>query len=84
MKKNSNNFRSSAVIDVLKILSKKGINIQIFEPSIADKKTFLGFPINNNLKSFKSNNNLIICNRVYDDLLDVKGKLFSRDIFGSD
>ena len=83
MKKGSENCRSSAIIDVIKYLKEKGINIIIYEPSI-QVNTYMGFEIINDLKLFKEISSLIITNRIDEEIKDVKDKIYTRDIFSRD
>ena len=83
MKTNSDNFRSSAIQDVMKLLRAEGITIIIFEPSIMDE-TYEGMTIINNLSDFKKKSDIIICNRKSKDLDDVKEKVYTRDLFIKD
>jgi UDPglucose 6-dehydrogenase len=83
MKSNSDNFRDSSVQAIMKRLKAKGIEIIIFEPTIVDKE-FLNFQVVNQLEVFKKWSDIIIANRLSDEILDVKDKIFSRDIFGFD
>ena len=80
MKKESDNWRESSIIDIIKLLKKKGKKIIIYEPYIS-KKEFLGFPIINNISIFKNQSNLVITNRMQEELEDIKNKVFTRDIF---
>ena len=83
MKTNSDNFRSSAIIEIIKNISKDNSNIIIYEPLITEKK-FMNHTVQNNLEEFKKSSDLIIANRVDRDLDDVKNKIFTRDIFQID
>ena len=80
MKKGSDNWRESSIIDIIKLLKKKGKNIIIYEPYISEKE-FLGFPIINNITIFKNQSKIIITNRMQKELEDIKNKVFTRDIF---
>ena len=80
MKKDSDNFRSSSILDVIKLIRTSGKQIIIFEPNI-DNKHFLGIEIDNNLKSFKDRCDLIVTNRTEKALSNVQSKVFTRDIF---
>jgi UDPglucose 6-dehydrogenase len=80
MKKDSDNFRSSSILDVIKLVRTSGKQIIIFEPNI-DNKHFLGIEIDNNLKSFKDRCDLIVTNRTEKALSNVQSKVFTRDIF---
>ena len=80
MKRESDNWRESSIIDIIKLLKKKGKKIIIYEPYIS-KKEFLGFPIINSISIFKNQSNLVITNRMQEELEDIKNKVFTRDIF---
>jgi UDPglucose 6-dehydrogenase len=80
MKKDSDNSRSSSVIDVIDILKESKSEIIIYEPN-EDEASFNGFEIENNIESFKDRSDLIVANRLDDELIGVKVKVFSRDIF---
>ncbi|MDU5325705.1 nucleotide sugar dehydrogenase [Campylobacter ureolyticus] len=83
MKKNSDNFRYSAIQGVIKRIKSTGINIIIYEPNL-NSKYFLNSKVTEDIKYFKEKSDLIITNR-YDNILDdVKTKVFTRDIFGGD
>ena len=80
MKKGSDNFRSSSILDLIDHVSNAGKKVIIFEPSISDK-SFMGIDVDNNFESFKKRSDLIVTNRLEDMLSDVKNKVFTRDIF---
>lgn len=80
MKSGSDNFRDSAVQDIIEHLSSKGQKMVIYEPSLS-VPNFNDVPIVNDLTKFKEISNLIVVNRFNKDLLDVQEKVFSRDIF---
>lgn len=80
MKKNSDNFRSSSIIDIIQLIKDSDKKIIIFEPGI-HKDHFLDIEIDNKLESFKKRCDLIVSNRLEDGLTDVRDKLFTRDIF---
>ncbi len=82
MKSGSDNFRESAVIDVLKQLSAEGYSIIIYEPTISEE--FQGFALENDLKAFKEKSEVIISNRFSKDLEDCRDKVFCRDLFNKD
>ncbi|ENW95315.1 nucleotide sugar dehydrogenase [Acinetobacter sp. NIPH 298] len=81
MKADSDNFRESAVHDVLQGLAEQGINIVIYEPTL-DVKEYLGHPIESSLQKFKSKSDLIIVNRMVPMFSDVMEKIYTRDLFG--
>ena len=81
MKADSDNFRESAVHDVLQGLAEKGIKIIIYEPTL-DEKIYMGHPVESSLQKFKSNADLIIVNRMVSMFSDVMEKIYTRDLFG--
>ncbi len=83
MKKNSDNFRESAIHEVIEILKRNKIEIIIFEPKIIGGK-YQNSLVINDLKEFKDIADIIIANRVTDELMDIKNKVYTRDIFNSD
>ena len=82
MKQGSDNWRESAVLEIIKKLKISKKEILIYEPHF-DKKTFMGIKVISDLKEFKQNCDLIIANRVEDGLMDVANKVFTRDVFGN-
>ncbi len=83
MKFESDNFKESAILEIIKILVSKNINVIIFEPQIIQKK-FMGLNVINDLKQFLSIPDLIVANRNSKELVSVKKKLYTRDIFNKD
>ncbi len=83
MKSGSDNFRQSSILGIMKRLRAKGIPIVIYEPELHQEE-FPGARVISSLASFKEEADVILANRRSDDLLDVAGKVFSRDIFCSD
>ncbi len=83
MKKNSDNYRESAVLKIMKILVEKKISLLVYEPQ-SIKNTILGFEATNDLEFFKSNSDLILANRLDKEIKDVQYKIFTRDIFNRD
>ena len=83
MKSGSDNFRASAIQDVISILKEHGVNVIIYEPTLKEN-TFNGFEVVHDLKLFKDVSNIIIVNRVDDKLNDVQDMIYTRDIFARD
>ena len=83
MKEGSDNIRESSMQGIMKRLKAKGIPIIIYEPLIKEK-TFFNSPVYTDLKQFKKDSDLILCNRNSSELSDVQDKIFTRDIFKQD
>lgn len=81
MKKDADNFRDSAVLDIMNILKQHGLTLTIYEPTLS-VDSYEGCEVINDFEQFKQSNDLIIANRWHDDLEDVKDKVYSRDVFG--
>ncbi len=83
MKQDSDNYRNSAVQGVVKRIKAKGIKVHIFEPSI-NEDFFFNSPVIKDLDQFKKSCDIVIANRLSSEILDIKQKVYSRDIFNSD
>ncbi|MDB2549224.1 nucleotide sugar dehydrogenase [Porticoccaceae bacterium] len=81
MKEGSDNFRSSAIQGIMKRIKAKGIEVLIYEPSLEDTH-FFGSRVVKDITELKASADVIVANRISANLLDVKQKIFSRDIFG--
>ncbi len=83
MKSNSDNFRSSAVQDIIEFLVENGRDVIIYEPAL-NAPDFKGVPVTTDLDSFKESSSIILTNRMSDELNDVMDKVYTRDLFFRD
>ncbi len=83
MKANSDNFRQSSIQDIMKTLRGEGVKVVIYEPTLT-ADTFENFNVEHDLAVFKSTSDIILANRMSDDLLDCQTKVYTRDLFTRD
>ena len=82
MKAGSDNFRQSTLVHVARLLQKKGLQVVAYEPLLFGSK-FGTIPLETNLENFKQKSDLIVANRLHDELNDVTDKVYSRDLFNT-
>ena len=83
MKSGSDNYRSSSVQGIVKRIKAKGIEVVVFEPTLSDE-SFFNSRVIKEFSEFKKISDIIVANRVTNQLASVIHKVYTRDIFNSD
>ena len=84
MKSDSDNFRASSIQDVIRLVQKQGVDVVVYEPVLEGDSTYNGLRVINDLDQFKQTVDVIIANRMNDELNDVAAKVYTRDLYQRD
>ena len=83
MKTGSDNFRASSIQDVMKLIRAEGVEVVIYEPELHETD-FNGFQVIADFEAFKERSDVIVANRITDEIRDIKDKVYTRDLYTRD
>ncbi|MEP1442216.1 MAG: nucleotide sugar dehydrogenase [Hyphomicrobiales bacterium] len=81
MKAGSDNFRDSSILGIMKRIKAKGIEVRVYEP-LLEEELYFNSPVIRGIEAFKEGCDVIVANRLTDDIRDVEDKVFTRDVYG--